>query len=247
MGRLNELCMNPTLFFRSRWEIVVACVVFSLGFLSSSWGAVNVNYQSDPSEIAYGVSSVDLINSGSPSLLSMTDTGYTPLSNVYGTSTTAALNDGLPGIPISSGNSLSSGAFDLDGTWTSTFFLNGGYTINQIDTIASWQPARSSQAYTVWLRMVGSSTFTLLTSINYFVASDNSSRVVITDTTGPLGVNVDAIQFDFTTPVGSGASPESVYREIDVTGALTPIPEPSSLGLGALGAVALLLGRWRKR
>jgi hypothetical protein len=238
--------MDNIMLCRSSWKIAGACFVSLLGFLAPSWGAVNVNYLSDPSEIAYGVSSVDLINSGSPSFLSMTDTGYTPLSNIYGTSTTAALNDGLPGVPISSGNSLSSGAFDLDGTWTSTFFLNGGYTINEIDTIASWQPARSSQAYTVSVRYMGNPTFTPLTSINYFVASDNSSKVVITDTTGPLAVNVDAIQFDFVTPVGSGGSPESVYREIDVFGSAI-IPEPSSLGLVALGGAALMLGRLRKR
>jgi hypothetical protein len=240
--------MNHIMLLLSRWKLAGTCVVSLLGCLAPAWGAVSVNYLSDPSEIAYGVSSVDLINSGSPALLSMTDTGYTPLTFDGGTSTTAALNDGFQGVAYAPGNgALSSGAFDLDGTWTSTFFLTGGFTLNEIDTIASWEPARASQAYTVSVRYVGSPTFTPLTTVNYFVASDSSSKVVITGTGGPLAVNVDAIQFDFVTPTGGAGPPESVYREIDVAGSETVVPEPASLGLVALGGVALMLGRWRKR
>ena len=239
--------MVHALFFRSRWKIVAACAVSLLGFLTPTGAAVTVNYLSDPSQEAYAVSSTDLINSGSPSLLSSTDVGYTPFSFDGGTSTTAALNDGLAGIAYTPGNgALSTGAFDGDGTWTTTFFLNGGYTINQIESIASWPAQRSSQAYTVSLRFEGNPTFTPLTTIDYFVASDQSSKVDITDGSGPLAVNVDAIQFDFFTATGGAGSKETVYREIDVTGMAT-IPEPSSLGLVALGGAALMLGRWRKR
>ncbi len=216
-----------------------------LGSLAPVMGTVSVIEASDPAPGAYAVSSTDLINSGSPNLLSTTDTGYAPFTYDGGTSNTATLNDGLQGINFVPGNgALSSGAFDIDGTWTSTFFLNGGYSITQIDTISSWDPSRASQAYTLSLRYVGSPTFTPLTTINYFVDSDHSSKVSITDTEGLLGVNVDAIQFDFSTPVGNGQSPESVFREIDIAGFLT-VPEPASSGLVALGGVALLLRRRR--
>jgi hypothetical protein len=239
--------MDNSLLFPSSWKTAGASVALLLAFLIPTQGAVSVNYFTDPAQEAYAISSTDLINSGSPSLLSMTDTGYAPFSFDGGTSTTAALNDGSAGIAYASGNgALSTGTFDLDGTWTSTFFLNGGYTISQIDTIASWPAQRASQAYNLSVRYVGNLTFTPVTTINFYVASDQSSKIVITDGSGPLAVNVDAIQFDFVTPTGGG-SPESVYREIDVTGALTIIPEPSSLGLVALGGVALMLGRLRKR
>jgi hypothetical protein len=180
--------------------------------------------------------------------LSEADVGYTPFTFDGGTSTTAALNDGSAGIAYAPGNgALSTGAFAINGTWTSTFFLNGGYTINQIDTTASWEPQRASQAYNLAVRYVGDLTVTPVTTINFFVASDQSSKITISDDSGPLAVNVDAIQFDFFTATGAGAN-ESVYREIDAFGSPTLIvPEPSSLGLVALGGVALMVGRWRKR
>jgi hypothetical protein len=240
--------MDNTMLFRSSWRVASACLVLLLGFLTPTWGAVSVNYLTDPAQEAYAVSSTDLINSGSPSLLSETDVGYTPFSFDGGTSTTAALNDGGAGTAYFPGNgALSTGAFDGDGSWTSTFFLNGGYTINQIETFASWPAQRASQAYDLSVRYVGNSFFTPVTTINLFVASDQSSEITISDDSGPLAVNVDALQFDFFPATGSGAK-ESVYREIDAFGSPTGlVPEPSSLGLVALGGAALLLGRLRKR
>ena len=128
--------MVHALFFRSRWKIVAACAVSLLGFLAPTGAAVTVSYLPDPSQEAYAVSSTDLINSGSPSLLSSTDVGYTPFSFDGGTSTTAALNDGLAGIAYTPGNgALSTGAFDGDGTWTTAFFLNGGYTTIRLNRL----------------------------------------------------------------------------------------------------------------
>lgn len=239
--------MDNSLPFLSIWKTASASAALLLGFLAPTQGAVSVNYLTDPAQEAYAVSSTDLINNGSPSLLSMTDVGYTPYSFDGGTSTTAALNDGLAGVAYVPGNgALSTGAFDGDGAWTSTFFLNGGYTINQIETFASWPAQRASQAYNLSVRYVGNLTFTPLTTIDFYVGSDKSSKVVITDGSGPLAVNVDAIQFDFFTAVSGSGSKEAVYRELDVFG--SPIvPEPSSLGLVALGGAALMLGRLRKR
>jgi hypothetical protein len=96
------------------------------------------------------------------------------------------------------------------------------------------------------VRQVGNPTFTPLTTINYSVSPDQSSKIVISDNSGPLAANVDAIRFDFFTATGGLPSQESVYREIDIFGSAT-IPEPSSLGLLALGGTALLLRRVRKR
>lgn len=235
--------MDHVLLFCSRWKIVGAFVVVLLGLISPTWGALSVIYQSDPNQGAYGVSGADIINSGSLSLLGTTHVGYTPFTFDGGTSTTAALNDGLQGVSYVPGNgALSSGAFDIDGTWTSTFFLNGGFTINQIETFASWPAARSSQGYTVSFRFVGNPTFTPLTTIDYLVTPDQSSKIVISDNSGPLGVNVDAIQFDFFTASGAASSKETVYREIDVFGI---IPEPSALALCGLGLASLLAFRRR--
>ena len=239
--------MLNVLYFRHSGWGWRAAVLVSL-FLSTvpTWAALSVSYQSAPGQGAYGVSNSDLINSNSTALLGTTHIGYTPLTFDSGTSTTAALNDGFQGISYASGNgALSSGAFDPDGIWTSTFFLTGGYVINQIETVASWPAARASQAYTVSYRLVGNPSFTPLTTIDYLVDPDQSSKVVIFDTSGPLASNVDAIRFDFFVASGAASFKETVYRELDVFG--TVIPEPSSLGLLVLGGAALWLGRSKKR
>ena len=239
--------MNNAFLFCSRWKAASACVGVFLGFVAPTWATLTVSYQSDPSQGAYAVSSVDLIESTSLALLGATDTGYTPFTFDSGTSTTAALNDGFQGVSYSPGNgALSSGAFDIDGAWTSTFFLNGGYTINQIETFASWPAARSSQACIVSLRLVGNPTFTPLTTIDFQVSPDQSSRIVISDTGGPLAANVDAIRFDFFTASGIASSREAVYRELDVFGTAV-IPEPSSVGIFVVGGAALLFAFFRKR
>jgi len=143
--------MNFFPHFSSRRKIAGACVVALLGGMVPAGAVLTVNYQTDPSQGFFAVNNVDLINSGSPNLVSSTDTGYAPFTFDGGTSTTVALNDGDLGLNYVPGNgALSSCTFDLDGTWTSTFFLNGGYTINQIETFASWRAARASQAYTVF-------------------------------------------------------------------------------------------------
>ena len=84
-----------------------------------------------------------------------------------------------------------------------------------------------------------------LTTIDFLVPTDQSSKVVISGSSSPLGVNVDAVEFDFSVVSGNASFKETVYREIDIMGTAT-IPEPSSLGLVALGGAALMLGRLRK-
>jgi hypothetical protein len=230
----------------ARARTVVALGMCLLLSSVPAWAAVSVSYQSAAAQGAYTVSNSDLINSNSPALLSTTHTGYTPFTFDGGTSTTAALNDGFQGISYVSGNgALSSGAFDLDGIWSSTFFLSASYDINQIETVASWPAARASQAYTVSYRQTGNPLFTPLTTIEYLVSPNQSSKVVISDTGGVLAYNVDAIRFDFFVASGSASSKETVYREADVFGTL--VPEPSAAGLLLLGGMALWLGRFKKR
>ena len=227
----------------------MACVMalLSVGLATPLLASVSISYQTDPSQGAFSVSNSDLINSNSVSLLSTSDSGFTPFSFDGGTSTTSALNDGVQGLSFASGNgALSSGAFDLDGTWTTTFYLDAGYDLRQLDTIASWPAARASQAYQVSVRQVGNPVFTLLATVDFEVSPDQSSKIVITDTAGTLAYNVDAIQFDFTVATGSASGRETVYRELDVFGVPTVVPEPSSVGLALAGGAMLLLWRFKK-
>jgi|WetSurMetagenome_2_1015567.scaffolds.fasta_scaffold204927_1 hypothetical protein len=231
-----------------RWTRAALLAAACLTIGSSAWGSVSISYLSDPNQGAYPVSNSDLINIGNAAFLSSADTGYTSFSFDGGTSTTAALNDGLQGLSYASGNgALSSGAFDIDGTWTSTFYLNGGYDISQIDTIASWPAARASQAYTVSVRQVGNVTFTPVATIDHQVDPDQSSKIVITDTLGTIAYNVDAIQFAFTVATGGASFKETVYRELDVFGTATLVPEPSAISLAVAGGAVLLFFRFKRR
>jgi hypothetical protein len=216
---------------------------------------VQVNSVNASSETFYGASSTDLINQGQPTYASSSSTGYTSFNN----STTSALNDGSPGLPSSAGTDLTTVAFDLDGTWTTTFNLNTnpgtggsalGYAITQIQTTAGWPDERADQTYALSYSTVAApSTFIPLGTFSLdsrAVANPSSpstpfngaSEITLTDSTGILATHVAALQFSFSELNGGNSG--TVYREIDVLGHAV-VPEPSSIVLATLAMVGLAL------
>jgi hypothetical protein len=122
-----------------------------------------------------------------------------------------------------------------------------GYNLTGIDTYGGWNDqGRDQQLYTVAYSTVADpGTFIDITSVNFNPTAGgdpSASQVSITDTTGTLASNVGAVRFTFNQP----AEPENGYTgyvELDVFG--TPVPEPTVLGVLAVGALGLL-GRRRK-
>jgi hypothetical protein len=198
-------------------------------------------------DVAIPVSAIDLINQPSSTVSS---TGYTPFSSGGFTTDDDNLNNGSQGI---SGAifpaALATIAFDLDGTWTSTFTLDvslspAGYDITQIDTIAGWVGSRSGQTYELFYSVVGDAGFTSLGTFTIADPGTGSTRISLTDNTGTIATGVDAVQFSFTP-----TSTEDVYREIDVFGipsAVVPEPGTGVLLMG-LASIALLARRQRRR
>jgi hypothetical protein len=190
-------------------------------------------------------SSTDLINQGQPTFDAPQQvSGYTPFS-ITGPSNTDALNDGSAG----AASDTSTIAFDLDGTWTSTFNLNTtlnplGYDISKIQSISGWTDQRTNQNYQVSYSVVGDSGFVSLGTFSFNGPSDgnpNATRMTL-DITGLTGV--DAVRFAFS-PLGAGGD-EAVYRELDVFGsavAAPTVPEPASLGLLAAGSLLAMRRR----
>jgi len=127
----------------------------------------------------------------------------------------------------------------------------GGYSITSIRTFAGWDDGRDGQQYTVSYSTAATpNTFDSLIAINLFNAVDQDddgindahTLVELTDTSGTLAVGVAQLRFTFSGVENDGTG----FREFDVFGAPTAVPEP---GVFATVAGAGLLGfaLWRKR
>lgn len=120
-----------------------------------------------------------------------------------------------------------------------------GYDLMEIHSYSGWNSNVVSQNFTIEVSTVVSLDYISLGQFTY--AADNTGLVVsITDDEGgPLASGVDIIRFTHHsdgTAAGRGA-----YRELDVMGSPTVIPEPATfiLLLGAL--TVLLLSGCRRR
>lgn len=187
----------------------------------------------------------DLVNAGQPTLAGVTHVGYAPYNNGAETSRIEALNDGL----IGADSVLSDGAFDLDGTWTSIFTLDTsvnteGYDVTAIRTISGWLGPRTDQKYELFYSTVEAPlVFISLGIFSYLPGADGSAIIELTDLSGVIATGVKSLRFDFMTP---SSSDETVYREIDIVGHPTGVPEPTSLALFGLGMLSSLVLRRRR-
>jgi MYXO-CTERM domain-containing protein len=216
---------------------------------------------SDTQLAAFTPSATDLVNFDQATLTSRTEVGYAPFSNGGATSTANALNDGVLGPTTNSINpDLNGTAFDIDGAWQTTFTLNTtlnplGYDITSIATIAAWMVPRADQSYTVQYTTVGNAVPQTLGAFSYPPnASGNpavATMLTLSDSSGPGNTitgltGVASLIFNILPPGGNN---QTVYREIDVFGQPTgsPVPEPSSCLLAAMGAVGLAFLARRRR
>jgi uncharacterized protein (TIGR03382 family) len=234
-----------------KFKSTLVTALIAAGSASISTAAIVASGSSNTSEGFYNatISTTDLL------------AGTTPVVTGYpgGSVDTNAIYDG---VTVDSSLNATSGNIYLNTNpnVVMTFDLNGsvtGYDITSIASIAGWNTNAHNHApqfYQVEVSLVGSATYTSLNITGSaaaggivfydpFASGQGSTRVTVTeDTSGVLASGVDSIRFTLiSTP--DGLTNDTVYKEIDVFGTATVIPEPSTALLGGLGVLALLRRR----
>jgi hypothetical protein len=203
-------------------------------------------YFDNTTDLAYAVSNSDLVNAGSAALLAP-PTYSDPLN--YGSSLN--INNGALGTAGNTGSiSIVEG-----GTYTITFDFNVslnafGYDITNIRTFSGWPDGRVYQDYSVAYRLVGTPPSSYISLGSFSKTSGalggggNSILLDITDDTGVLASGVDSLRFTINRVNAPGYGLlGTAYREIDVFGAATVVPEPSTAALVIGGCLTFLLAR----
>jgi len=209
---------------------------------------------SEPDMVASHISSSDLVNAGSPSLLSVSSSPFALIPNV---------NDGTTNTSL---------VFEEDSHYPATivFHLDTtehtlGYSIDSVVTVTGLSQFESEitpwflffselsvQMFTLSYSLVGEDTYHDLPTIS------DASRAPIRKVTligfdGEIDGGVDALKFTWHDPfpaIAPGTFPDesrTAIREIDVFGSpILPVPEPS-VGLLALFGGCLLLNRRNRK
>lgn len=204
---------------------------------------VTTDAQSGPSPFtpSYTPSSSDLLNGMTPS----SQSGNFQQEAAGGV---AVLTDGTFGTIDRSGPGYSApfATAGNNGGTSLTYTLGSPTNLASIDVYGGWQDnGRDQQGYSVlYSTAADPATFLPLATVDFNPSLTtggvpSATKVTINDPSGTLAANVSAIRFNFAT-VENGYTG---YAEIDAFG--TPVPEPTSLGLLASGALGLLARRRR--
>jgi hypothetical protein len=214
----------------------------------------------------YYASTTDLANAGQATLASTVWSGGT--SGAYGSSP-AQLNNGLYApayLPDTAYVDAAGTDSTLLATVGSTYTIDftSGMDITSIDVYSAMTGVtRAKQNWKLEYSLVGSTSFQAIVdptlSLNVAQNSNDNrqgawyNKITLTAGAGEL-LNVDSLRFTFLEPTyhapTDGANStmlETGYREIDVFGAVTTVPEPSASVMSGLFITAGLLRRRRVR
>jgi hypothetical protein len=232
---------------------IISTVAITLVAGSASAAIIATGFNNTTSQGAYNgtISGSDLLAGSTPTV-----TGYpggsVDLDAIYdGITVDSSLNATSGNIYLNTNPNVVM-TFDLTGSAT-------GYDIDSIASVAGWSSNthnHAAQSYDVQVSLVGSAAYTSLNitgpaALGGIVSYDpfagnigaSSTRVTVTDdSSGPIASGVDSIRFILiSTP--DNITNDTVYKEIDVFGTATVVPEPSSTLLLGLGGLALILRR----
>ena len=211
-------------------KLKTPCIAISLAFATASSASAATITASSQSGL-YTVSASDLLQtqlSSTTNLLVLSGENRTVPGDLI---------DGTPGGALDAGGLVIQGGMI---TYTLDITVNtAGYDLTGIDTYAGWRDGgRDNQRYTVsYATVVAPLTFISIATVFDEPVNTPQNRIQITDI-GATGVG--AIRFDFS--VGQENSGVG-YKELDVFGTVTPIPEPSTALLGGLGLLAIMRRR----
>jgi hypothetical protein len=124
-----------------------------------------------------------------------------------------------------------------------------GYDIKNIVSLTGTGQQRRQQNYQVDFSQVGSAAFaplfTVTPALPQNTEGDGEVQVTTADPAGaPLATGVDQLRLTFFDAPGGGG-PEKMYREFDVNGSPTAVPEPAAGLLIGLAGLASLRRRTR--
>ncbi|MBL9171085.1 MAG: hypothetical protein JNN07_25355 [Verrucomicrobiales bacterium] len=240
----------------SRLSCCLSVALFGAAALTASAQIVQTDYVSATASIPGGLtlSATDLLQTqlASAARSASGDAAFYREESGY-TVDLSRLSDGQFGTYGSSGLGGDGNYTVMPNNVTLTFTFDTsvntlGYSLSAIRTFASWDDGRDGQSYSVkYATVFAPSTFNTLHTITPYNPSgldDPANTLVeLTPTVGYLAENVSGLQFVFSGFENSGTA----YREVDVTGIATPIPEPSIYGV-VLCMVALLVRSksWRR-
>jgi hypothetical protein len=261
---------------RLKIAAILGLAISAIGTAGSASAATlayanNWNY-SAPSGVTlsglnYYASTTDLANAGQATLASTVWSGGT--SGSYGSSP-AQLNNGLYAPAYQPAPALYIEASGTDSTLlatpNSTYTINfiGGMDITTIDVYSAMTGSdRAKQNWRLEYSLAGSASYAYFVdpTLDLNVAQNSNgnrqgawyNKITLTAGSGEL-LNVDSLRFTFLTPTyhapTDGANStmlETGYREIDVFGAVTSVPEPSVSMMSGLFIAAGILHRKRVR
>jgi len=156
-------------------------------------------------------------------------------------------NDVTDGDSSLSPNALTTVVFQLKTTDANS---KNGYDVSKITCLSGYGADRTCQAYDVYVAKDINSTYNLLYSVSSSLANNTQASdtdVLVTaagSSGGVIASNVGAIKIVFQDPVADNYV--TVYRELDVIGTASAIPEPNTLALVAAGLIGLLAYAWKK-
>ena len=176
--------------------------------------------------------------------------GLTPVTTAWNTSYGASpleLTDGIHGGEVPG---------DVQGAWTTvgaTVEYNlglspggAGWDITSVQSIADWvNVGFGNQAWTLEVKPVGGS-YSIAATVGYqpLGGGGGTTKVTLTDTSGVLATGIEFIKVTANQVNNGGNGGAFIWRELDVFGAATPVPEPSAaVLLGGFCALFLLRRR----
>jgi hypothetical protein len=230
---------------------ILTSAISLLLLIASSRATVSVSY-TDRANVGFEVSNSDLLQTNLSATSPFPNAGAFQLYGVLGV---PELNNGIFGAlggpgdqhVYQSATAGSGGGFQPAGQ-SILYTLDGGnlgqgYDLIGISTYAGWDAFRGGQSYTV----AYSTVFNVSTFIDIATVYDDfhggETEAKITSNGSPLATNVSTIRFTFNGGLDQGFAG---YRELDVFGSSTSVPEPTSALLMITGTIALLARRQRQ-